>query len=175
MAAGIGAKAGLVLAGLGAAGAVGMAAVSLHGMIKAKEPEEKIDHATNFGWGVQTGAEIAVATELAGAGLSTVATIIGGVGGVVSTGLGIHKIIDGIKKKDDTRRVMGALDLGIGCAWLTASLTPAATIGTVVFITLAVTKIGLSSSGKFKEHIHKFLGLKQGDVKNDQVRMRKLS
>lgn len=167
LAASIGMKTGMVLAGLGAAGAVGMTAVSLHGIVKAKDPVEKLDHATNLGWGVQSGAQLAATAEIVGAGVSTAANILGGVGGIVSTGVGIHKYISGVKQNNTEKKVMGALDIGIGAAWIAASLTPAVTLGTVVFIVLGVTKIGIASKGKLKHLMRKVF--RQSDPKTEQL------
>ncbi|MCE1248573.1 MAG: hypothetical protein LWY06_18195 [Firmicutes bacterium] len=165
--AGIGMKTSMFLAGMGAAGAVGMTAVSIHGLVKAKDPVEKLDHATNLGWGVQTGTKLAAAANLVGTGLSAAADVVGGVGGALSTGVGIHKYITGVKNNDEKKRIMGALDIGIGCSWMVASLTPAATVGTVVFLILGATKIGMSSKDQIKGLMNKFL--KQNDPKSEHL------
>lgn len=156
----LGAGTCIILTGIGAVGAVGMTAASLHGMMKAKDPLDKVDYGTGVGWGIQSGLYIANQLGRAGAAVIPVANAIGAVGGLTEIGVGVKKLYDGVKKSDSKKKMMGMFDIGIGVAWAGASVIFGGPVGSALFLGLSGAKILFKNKDKIKGQINKLLGRK---------------
>lgn len=156
----LGAGTCIILTGIGAVGAVGMTAASLHGMMKAKDPLDKVDYGTGVGWGVQSGLYIANQLGRAGAAVIPIANAIGAVGGLTEIGVGVKKLYDGIKQSDSKKKMMGMFDIGIGVAWAGASAIFGGPVGSALFLGLSGAKILFKNKDKIKGQINKLLGRK---------------
>ena len=153
----LGAGTCLILTGIGAVGAVGMTAASLHGMVKAKDPLDKVDYGTGVGWGIQSGLYIANQLGRASASVIPVANTIGALGGLTEIGVGAKKLYDGIKKSDSKKKIMGMFDIGIGVTWAGASVLFGGPIGSALFLGLSGAKLLYKNKDKIKTRINKLL------------------
>jgi len=130
------------LTAIGAAGAFGLTAVSVAGLAMSDKPSERVDHAASAGWGIQSGLQMSARALNAGKVLTGLTVGLGVAGGILETGLGVKRIIDGIKAKDKQKLTLGILDITTGVTWALSSALIPPPFGPMLFIGAAMTKMG---------------------------------
>jgi len=130
------------ISAFGAAGALGLTAVSVAGLTKSKNHTEMVDRAASASWGIQAGLQTSVKAFHLGKTATKIAAGLGVVGGVLETGLGIKRVIDGKKSGDKEKLKIGLLDIGTGVTWAISSAFIPPPFGSILFLGAALLKTG---------------------------------
>ncbi|MCD4786039.1 MAG: hypothetical protein K8T10_19640 [Candidatus Eremiobacteraeota bacterium] len=148
----------------GAVGALGLTAVSVAGLKSSKNQAEIADRAASAGWGIQTSLQMAVKAFKMGKTATKIAAGLGVVGGVLETGLGIKRVIDGKKTGDKEKIKIGLLDIATGVTWAVSSALIPPPLGSALFIGAALLKTGYMNKEKVKKSAVKIAGKIKGWV-----------
>ncbi|MCA9668718.1 MAG: hypothetical protein KC503_24160 [Myxococcales bacterium] len=137
---------------------VGSVALGLHSgyrLVKARTRSQRAEAAHGIAWGLQGLAGLGKALAPSG-GLEVAAKRLGLAGAAIQVGLGAHRLVEGVKKRDRESLIHGTLDVGAGVCWAATACgaNPAAAAG---FAGLTVAHIAYENRHSLRRAIRRVL------------------
>jgi len=100
---------------LGFWGGLGLTYSATRDLKKAKNASERMDAVGDLAWGLEGAFEF---SPIFSGGLGKLAPIVGTIGGICQTGVGLRRMWQGVKQRDWCKVKLGGLDLASGVLWL---------------------------------------------------------
>ncbi len=100
---------------LGFWGGLGLTYSATRDLKKAKNASERMDAVGDLAWGLEGAFEF---SPIFSGGLGKLAPIVGTIGGICQTGVGLRRMWRGVKQRDWCKVKLGGLDLASGVLWL---------------------------------------------------------
>lgn len=100
---------------LGFLGGLGLTYSATRDLKKAKNTSERMDAMGDLAWGIEGAFEF---SPIFSGGLGKLAPIVGTIGGICQTGVGLRRMWQGVKQRDWCKVKLGALDFASGQLWL---------------------------------------------------------
>ncbi len=131
-------------------GAVGLGYTSIRDLRRAKTTEKRIEAAHGLAWSMQGFTGLGYALQSKAAWLKPTSQVLGVAGGTLQAGIGVHRLISGIKTKSRERIVLGALDIGGGACWAASACALATPWTLGGFVALTTVRMGYEHRDKIK-------------------------
>lgn len=131
-------------------GAVGLGYTSIRDLRRAKTTEKRIEAAHGLSWSMQGITGLGYALQSKAAWLKPTSQVLGVAGGTLQAGIGMHRLITGIKTRSRERIVLGALDIGGGACWAASACALATPWTLGGFVALTTVRMGYEHRDKIK-------------------------
>ena len=131
-------------------GAVGLGYTSIRDLRRAKTAEKRIEAAHGLAWSMQGLTGLGHALQSKAAWLKPTSQVLGVAGGTLQVGIGLHRLVSGIKERSRERIVLGALDMGGGVCWAASACALATPWTLGGFVALTTVRMGYEHRDKIK-------------------------
>ncbi len=122
-------------------GAVCLGYTSLYNLATASSPEQKLDATYNMACSIEGIIGSTAQLQAVPQWVPNIMNSIGTVGGLIQTATGAYRIFSGIKHKDKSRSILGAIDVGAGLCWIGTACSVATPYAIAGYTALSLGRI----------------------------------